>query len=183
METLLLMRFGGCEKLVAAYGGGFDAGRMFCFGGLLKSLGSMQGLTNCSTRQGDAHAKGDFERQGPYLTGAVSGAAEVAGVVIAVSLMLRLQPSTVVGFIVREGVYTCQTYPTQGTVLQVMPLAGIICPAHSPLLTGFSSTSAHLQKKQEELFLTGKLCSFSYVGLEGRDDGPRCENMAAWAAV
>lgn len=35
----------------------------------------------------------------------------------------------------------------------------------------------------EELFLTGKLCSFSYVGLEGRDDGPRCENMAAWAAV
>lgn len=63
---------------------------------LLKSLGSMQGLTNCSTRQGDAHAKGDFERQGPYLTGAVSGAAEVAGVVIAVSLMLRLQPSTVV---------------------------------------------------------------------------------------
>lgn len=38
METLLLMRFGGCEKLVAAYGGGFDAGRMFCFGGCLRGL-------------------------------------------------------------------------------------------------------------------------------------------------
>ena len=32
----------------------------------------------------------------PYLTGAVSAAAEVAGVVIAVSLMLRPQPSAVV---------------------------------------------------------------------------------------
>lgn len=63
-----------------------------------------------SRRQRDAHAwrekpllngnhcpttKGFAKGGDPYLTGAVSGAAEVAGVVIAVSLVLRLQPSAV----------------------------------------------------------------------------------------
>lgn len=43
-----------------------------------------------------SHSNRHSKRGVPYLTGAVSGGAEVTGVVVAVSLMLRLQASAVV---------------------------------------------------------------------------------------